>query len=52
MYRLVEVIIELCTYEKNKKKGMYTSRELEICQALSKIKCFQVKITDKFRHNF
>ena len=35
---LVEVITELRTYVKNKKKGMYTSREPEICQALSKIK--------------
>ena len=50
---LVEVIIELCTYyEKNKKSGMYTSRELEICQALSKVKCFRAKITDKLRRNF
>ena len=34
------------------KKSLYTNRELEIYQALSKTKCFWVQINDKLRRNF
>ena len=34
------------------KKGLYTNRELELYQVLSKTKRFWVQINDKFRRNF